>query len=48
MVMDYYKGLVDVTLKRAELRLKQRFESLKDEYIAAMTRLDSLKMRLKN
>lgn len=42
LVMNYHKGLVDVTLKGPELRLKQRFESLKDEYWEALCRIQTL------
>jgi hypothetical protein len=47
LVMNYHKGLVDVTLKGSELRLKQRFQSLKDEYIAAMYKIRTLEDEVK-
>lgn len=47
MVMDYHKGLVDVTLKGPELRFKQQFETLKDEYIAAMYKIRDLEDEVK-
>ena len=42
LVMNYHKGLVDVTLKGPELRFKQRFEGLQEEYLAVMYKVRSL------
>lgn len=47
LVMNYHRGLVDVTIKGPELRLKQQFESLKDDYIEAMCRIQSLENEVK-
>jgi hypothetical protein len=48
MAMNYHKGLLSVALKEPELRLKQRYETLKDEYINAMYKVRSLEDEVEN
>ena len=48
MEMNYHKGLLNVALKGPELRLKQRYETLKDEYIDAMYKVRSLEDEVEN
>lgn len=40
--IKYHSGLLDVSLKGPELRSKQRYEELQDEYIAAMFKVRNL------
>lgn len=47
LVMDYHKGMVDVTLKGTELRFRQRYESLKGEYLEAMYKIRALESEVK-
>lgn len=42
LVKKYHEGLLDVTLKGPELRLKQQYDALKDEYIDAMFKMRGL------
>lgn len=46
MEMNYHKGLLNVSLKGPELLLKQRYETLKNEYIDAMYKIRSLEDEL--
>lgn len=48
MVMNYHKGLLSVALKGSELRLKQRYETLKGDYINAMYKVRSLEDEVEN
>lgn len=40
--MKYHKGLLDIALIGPELRLKQRYEALQDEYLDALYKVRSL------
>jgi len=48
MVMNYHKGLLSVALKGPELRLKEQYEALKDEYINEMYKVRSLEDEVEN
>lgn len=48
MEMNYHKGLLNITLRGPELLLKQRYETLKDEYIDAMHKVRSLEDEVEN